>query len=253
MNYTYDGTFQGLLSVVYERFKRKEYTGTLGKIKSGSLFQGEYIETDLERSDRVFNKVEATAGRGVMPKLFLAFLSEKTGIEDQIFNYIHSTVRSGRSIERVYLNSVANIDKAAMRASREAHKFKGFVRFRKIKDDTYYAIIDPECNVLPLIAEHFTGRFSDQDFVIHDVRREMALVYSSESRSSEISKLTGVSKELLNYEEGSTLLHEEEEGYMDLWRTFFHAVSIEGRKNLKCQRNFMPKKYWKDLVEVNKK
>lgn len=253
MNYTYDGTFQGLLSVVYNRFKRREYTGTIERRKAGTLFQGEYVETNLEWADRVFNKMEITAGRGVMTKLFLAFLSEKRGIEDEIFNYIHSVVRTGKSIERVYLNSVAAIDSAALRASREAHKFKGFVRFRRIKDDTYYAIIEPECNVLPLIADHFTGRFSDQNFVIHDVRREMALVYSSESRSSEISRLTGVSEELLNYKEGSSLLHEEEEGYMGLWRTFFEAVSIEGRKNLKCQRNFMPKKYRKDLVEINKR
>ncbi len=253
MNYTYDGTFQGLLSVVYERFKKREYKGNIRKKNDGTLFQGEYIETDLEWSERVLNKLEATAGRGVVCKLFTAFLSEKVDIEDQIFNYIYSLIKIGRGIEGIYLSSVEAIDKAAFRASREAHKFKGFVRFRRIKDDTYYAIIDPQCNVLPLIADHFTGRFSDQDFVIHDVRRNMALVYSSESRSSEISRLTGVNEELLSYQEGSTLLHEEEEGYMDLWRTFFDAVSIEGRKNLRCQRNFMPKKYWKDLVEVNKR
>ncbi len=253
MDYTYDGTFQGLLSVVYERFRRKEYRGSIGRRDEGILFQGEYIETDLVRSERVLNKLEATAGRGVVRKLFMAFLSEKTGIEDDIFRYICSLIKRGGSIEGIYLRSVETIDRAAMRASHESHKFKGFVRFRRIVDDTYYAIINPDCNVLPLIGDHFAGRFSDQDFVIHDVRREMALIYSSKNKSTEISRLTGVSEELLTYAEGSELLHGEEEGYMDLWRTFFDSVSIEGRENPRCQRNFMPKKYWRDLVEVNKK
>ncbi len=253
MNYTYDGTFQGLLSVVYERFKRRAYKGSIGRRDEGTLFQGEYIKTDSERSERVFDKLEATAGRGVVRKTFMAFLSEKMGIEDDIFSYICSLIKREGSIEGIYLRSVESIDRAAMRASHEAHKFKGFVRFRRIKDDTYYAIITPDCNVLPLIGDHFAGRFSDQDFVIHDVRRGMALVYSRETRISEISRLTGVSEELLTYAEGSALLHGEEEGYMDLWRTFFDAVSIEGRKNPRCQRNFMPKKYWRDLIEINKK
>lgn len=253
MNYTYDGTFQGLLSVVYERFKRKEYKGSIGIRDRNLLFQGEYIETELERSERVFEKLEGVAGRGVVRKLFIAFLSEKMGIEDDIFSYICSLIKRGGSIEGIYLRSVEAVDRAAMRASHEAHKFKGFVRFRRIKDDTYYAIINPDCNVLPLIADHFAGRFSDQDFVIHDVRRGMALAYSSKDKNSEISRLTGVSEELLTYAEGSALLHNEEEGYMDLWRTFFDAVSIEGRENPRCQRNFMPKKYWRNLVEVNKR
>lgn len=252
MDYTYDGTFQGLLSLVYERFRRKEYAGSIGKRESGLLFEGEYVETCPEWSERVYRKIEETGGRGIMNKLLMAFLSEKKGIEDEIFNYIYGVIRSRKNIERSYIKSVEAVDKAVYRLSREAHKFKGFVRFRRLTDDTYYAVIEPEGNVLPLIAGHFIGRFADQNFVIHDVVREIALVYSAREKVSEIKRLTGVDEKLLNYEK-TDLLHEEEEEYIDLWRTFFQSVSIEGRENLRCQRNFMPKKYWKNLVEVNKK
>ncbi|MFW6294603.1 MAG: DUF4130 domain-containing protein, partial [Halanaerobium sp.] len=34
-----------------------------------------------------------------------------------------------------------------------------------------------------------------------------------------------------------------------LWKSFFSAVSIKNRLNPKLQRQFMPKKYWKYLIE----
>ena len=42
-----------------------------------------------------------------------------------------------------------------------------------------------------------------------------------------------------------------EDEYEKMWKTFIKAVTIKERKNLRCQRNFMPKKYWKNLLEVN--
>ena len=32
---------------------------------------------------------------------------------------------------------------------------------------------------------------------------------------------------------------------------FFKTISIKERKNPRCQMQFMPKKYWKNLLEVN--
>ena len=34
-----------------------------------------------------------------------------------------------------------------------------------------------------------------------------------------------------------------EDEYTDMWKTFFHAISIEQRKNYVCQRNLFP--IWK--------
>ena len=37
-----------------------------------------------------------------------------------------------------------------------------------------------------------------------------------------------------------------------LWKEFFNTIGIKERKNLKCQKNFMPKKYWKNIIEMEK-
>jgi len=48
-----------------------------------------------------------------------------------------------------------------------------------------------------------------------------------------------------------TSLSEEEQYYQNLWNCFYHAIGIKERKNAKLRMQFMPKKYWQDLTELN--
>ena len=36
----------------------------------------------------------------------------------------------------------------------------------------------------------------------------------------------------------------------ELWKSFFKTIAIKERVNKKCQQNFMPKKYWKNILEM---
>ena len=38
-----------------------------------------------------------------------------------------------------------------------------------------------------------------------------------------------------------------------LWKSFFNTIGIKERKNYKTQRNFMPKRYWKYMIEMEDK
>lgn len=42
----------------------------------------------------------------------------------------------------------------------------------------------------------------------------------------------------------------EEAEYRRLWKTFFDNIAIKQRTNPRCQRNFMPERYWKHLTEM---
>ena len=46
-------------------------------------------------------------------------------------------------------------------------------------------------------------------------------------------------------------ISENEQKYQELWSTFFNTISIKERTNSRLQMQYMPKKYWKDLVELN--
>ena len=45
-------------------------------------------------------------------------------------------------------------------------------------------------------------------------------------------------------------IKKKEKEIENLWLTFFKAIGIEARKNRRCQMNFMPKKYWKYIIEM---
>ena len=36
-----------------------------------------------------------------------------------------------------------------------------------------------------------------------------------------------------------------------LWQEFYKTIGIKERKNDRCRMNFMPKKYWKNILEVS--
>ena len=75
-------------------------------------------------------------------------------------------------------------------------------------------------------------------FIIHDQNRDLCFMYNSKEYriiESNNIKLPSVSS--------------DEIAYQELWKLFFNTISIRERTNLKCQMQFMPKKYWKDLIE----
>ena len=37
--------------------------------------------------------------------------------------------------------------------------------------------------------------------------------------------------------------------YVDMWKTFFETISIEERRNPRCQRNMLPLRYRKYMTE----
>jgi probable DNA metabolism protein len=45
------------------------------------------------------------------------------------------------------------------------------------------------------------------------------------------------------------MLEEGEEVYQRLWANYCENITIKERLNLKCQKNHMPRRYWKFLPE----
>ena len=132
-------------------------------------------------------------------------------------------------------------DKYYKKVAQEAHMFTGFVRFKEIAPLSFYAQIEPVYNILPIILNHFTLRFSDQNFIIHDLKREKAIMYNKES-----SIITDLSKD-----EGYLLSNlNNDENFESLWKTFYKSVNIKERENSKLRNQHMPKRYWNHLTEI---
>jgi probable DNA metabolism protein len=250
MCYYYDKTFLGFLSLIFEIFKNKNWDVLILRENENSLFQGEFVETNHENANRVYKKLLKIIGKNNLRLMYCSFLSEETNIELTLLGYIRQALKYGYSLPKHFTPEVVRVEKLSRRVNFEAHRFMGLVRFRKLMDDTYISVINPDNDILPLIMDHFTDRFSNQNFVIYDENRKRAILYDSLSKQAAIKEIFDFDKRLFdmnNFE----LMHEEEKEYISLWKKFFESIAIEDRKNPRLQKSFMPEKYWKNLVEID--
>ena len=118
----------------------------------------------------------------------------------------------------------------------ETHKYKGFVRFKET-NNILYAEISPENNILELLSIHFKKRLKNEYWIIKDVKRNISIFYNK--------------KDFIIKNNIDLNLDIKKDNYQDLWKLFYNTVGIENRTNEKCRRNFMPKRYWKYLVEMS--
>ncbi len=250
--YVYDGSLEGMFTALYEGlFAKEEIESIASREKyAPSLFATEkIIETDLKKAGKLKHALQRNLSKQAFKNLIYCYLSE-TGMERRILSYIKMALAVKRKIDGNFVNETVNeITKTARKVAYEVHRFHGFLRFRRIYDDLYYAPIEPDYNILALLIPHFKARYANQKWFIHDRRRKLGAYYDG----WECHLVTGVelNKELEALLQGikTEAEGEEELFYRELWNEYFASIAIEERKNKKLQRQHMPARYWKNLVE----
>ena len=130
---------------------------------------------------------------------------------------------------------------------RETERMRQFVRFRKTADGMYFSVMEPLYNVLPLCIDFFQNRYADQQWLIYDTRRNFGLFY--DLQKTEIVSFDKLDAAVLSGQLTAEQTDESELEFQKLWKDYLNAVTIRERKNLRLQRQFMPKRFWKYLVE----
>ena len=247
--FTYDGTFEGLLSCVFEAFDRKQFPQQIAKQEIPQFFtENCHIITDEQKANRVIAGLRKKISSSALKMLFTCWLSEQEGVEMLLFNYICKSFRVSQSIEVNFADSdVLELSKIYKKVGREAERMRQFVRFQKTMDDTYFAAIKPLYNVLPMVADFFEDRFADQQWVIYDIKREYALYYNLQK--TEIVYFDDLKIDLQTGKLHWDVLAEGEFHFQSGWKQYLQSISIKERKNLRLQRQFMPKRFWKYLTE----
>ncbi len=251
----YDNTFFGFLNCIYEVYIRKQFDIKIyscKRYKENLLAESEIIETDEKKAFKVISRLKSVSDKQekikekrikttVLKNVYLAFLSEIYGIENEILKYIEIVLKHGENTDN-FLNceSVIKVNKAAQKVSGESHLFKGILRFQELEDKMLYGKIKPEYNILPLIAGHFKKRYAAEKWVIYDEKRKYILFYDN-------GKIEAA--EMITQNDIENYISSEEEQYQKLWKAYFDKIAIEERKNIKLQMHFIPKKYWLNLTE----
>jgi probable DNA metabolism protein len=246
----YDGSFAGLLTAVFDVYEYKftQCNITPEQHRQDSLFEQTHIvETDANKANRVWTGLKKIAGQHAVSNLYKTFLSEEEGMENHLLQYIRYTFLLKEDISSDYSHASARyINDTAKKVHREKHRMEAFVRFKLTKDGLYFATIEPDFNVLPLILPHFEKRYADQRWLIYDVRRKYGLYYDLHKTQFVEMSFNDAEGTPTNIAE---VLEENEAVYQQLWQQYFHSVNIPARKNLKLHIKHMPYRYWKYLVE----
>jgi probable DNA metabolism protein len=245
----YDGSFGGWLSAVFDVYEYKFASVTIcpEHHRQDKLFgETHTVHTERTKSERVWKGLEKYLPAQGRQKLYKTFLSEQRGMEDMLLEYVQYVFREKKDITKDYGHrAVSYITDTAKKVHREKHRMEAFVRFQKTGDDLYFSIVEPDFNVLPLIATHFEKRYADQRWLIYDKKRKYGIHYDLKVTSFvQIDIATGAGDTELG-----NILNESEHAYQQLWRDYFHSTNIKARKNMKLHIRHMPLRYWKYLTE----
>jgi probable DNA metabolism protein len=246
-NYFYDGSWNGILTVFGHIIDSNVKEGGIFR-KSDEPMQEDmfsekvFIKTDCKMSAETADMIIGKCGSAAYNMIMWAFLSEKKLVENQIFEFLLFVFEAGMESSLLLSDDrVMRVYSAAQQVKKEVHRFKGFIRFEEIKPSIFYAAIEPDNNIVMLLAPHFKNRFVSQDWIIHDKKRGSAVFYD---------KTKCVYREIISFEftEGT---HEEKE-YKFMWTKYFEAMGIRERFNPGLQRQFVPIKYRKNMTEFKK-
>ena len=245
--YLYDGSYEGLLTTVFESFSSKITPAEIScQEHYQPLFTGHtlHVVTDEKKAERVLKGIMKKTSPEATDSILKAFLSETPDMEMLIYQYIKYLIEAKENVEENYSNPyVLKMKQLRKQVNREVHRMHAFVRFEKTSGDIYHSVIDPDFNVIPLIGEHFEKRYADQKWIIFDTKRKYGIYYDLET-------ITALNSDMLNtYLSVESLISEKENAYQHLWKNYFDAVNIKERKNVKFHLQQLPKRYWKFLPE----
>lgn len=253
--FTYDKTFDGLLSCVFFAYEQKKFPDfILSDSDQKPLFVDEQyrIITEKEKSLRVWKALEKKLSKIAQNMMLSVWLSELPETEMLLFRYIRKNIDHPEGVEMNFGDDdVLRIKEIAQKVAKEAEQLRQFVRFQETADGIYFAPVSPRYDVLSLIVSHFQSRYAGQPWIIYDTNRNTGLFYDGHA-VREISFSAETLAELKRGKLAEEKVSAEEALFQQMWRTYFESTTIKERLNLKLQRQHMPQRYWKYLTEMHR-
>ena len=245
-----EDSLEGIFTAIYDAFVYKNNLNfpyndniqiAIGEEGNLSLFAKEIsIKTDITKAQKTVGAIQNKLGFSVFNTLLLALCHYDDNRATIVLAYLVRAFKTGLQIQEYLADEyVMRVLELSRKVSNEADKMRGFLRFKDI-NNILISEIEPKCNLVPIIAEHFEDRFVNENFIIYDRKRNYSVVHPAYKQSYFV---TG---KLINSDKLAT-----NDYFEDLWKQYFNTMEIKERENYNCQRTLLPEWYRKNMVEFN--
>ena len=239
-NYYYDGSFDGLLTVIYMAYNDRESNMLRVNVKAEQLIlalDDIHIITDFSKARRVEKSICDKLSYNFLNSIRTCFLSCDKNKDTVIIHTVYKALKYGEEILNSLDDHAFYMNKLVKQVLNERHRYLGLLRFKEMKDGIMFSTIEPKNNILPILISHFKNRMKREKIAIFDKGRKMIVYYD------------GKKAEIFFVESLEIEWSDEEIEYSELWKTFHKSISIKERENKKLQQSNIPKYYWKYLIE----
>ncbi len=239
--YIYNGKFKNLLLLIKNLTEHKVNNIQIKEASYTPNLFDNIINLKLEDNVNIINYFKKKIGHQNFSIIFHVFLSHNENKENIIFYFILNAIKyQDKTRYHLNLKCVNLALKINKKVCNENHKFKEFTRFQELENHIYSAIITPENKIIFLLAHHFKNRLSSEYFIIHDTNNHIICIYDK-------NKLYYISDKNIKTKKN---ISKDEDKIKAIWKTFYENITIKERKNEKLRMNNMPKKYWKNITEM---
>lgn len=241
--YLYNNSFLSLLTLIkYLIENKKKPLNIKNEYYEPSLLD-KIVNLQLEEDNKIIDYWHSITSFKIIKIIYYIFLSNDENKELIIFYFLLNSIKYQDNI--IYMRNLNCVNKSlkiSHKVSNENHRFKGFTRFKELKNNILYAEISPDNNILFLLSHHFKNRLKNEYWIIKDTNHEIISLYDKKRFyifDSNTLKIKNIE------------LSDNEETIEILWKNFYQTIGIKERKNDRCRMNFMPKKYWKNIIEMS--
>ncbi len=248
--YLCEDSFEGILSAVYLAYEdRHGHKANEVRIRKEGFNQElfcEYIlvETDFDRALKVARTVQREISRQAYEFIQRTAISHFPQRADAIYRFIIYGLHIGEKIlEHLTLPFMQTLFEIERNVNNEIYHWKEFLRFQELANGSLFGRINPKSALLPYLADHFSDRFSGEDWVIADTVHQTVLIHKKDQGC------LYATMEEVDFDELSLEYSAAEKDMQQLWKLFVDTIAIKERKNTNLQRQLLPlwfRKYMKE-------
>ena len=199
----------------------------------------EEVAADTEKAGKVLRTIRERMGEDAAIMIVRAAACPDEDKADLIYRMIvlGLHLKDGHRITGMLGDPVMQrMFELGRKAGNIAMRYIEIIRFQELASGALLAMIDPEADVLALIAPHFANRLPLENWMIYDRRRQKAVIHPSGKGWFLVEEVDEQS--VLGAETSDA-----EARFGELWKCFFKTITIEARKNPKLQNSLIPLKY----------